>query len=111
MRRLGKHGGWVALRGSRDGGRIRAGPVGRHLEDGTDMGRSNQVGIEVLPGHEVLEALESEPWIPKLKQGFALGQLMLNMLGVATGGEGLTMPVLLVAYCASGGTGGASRVL
>jgi hypothetical protein len=46
-----------------------------------------------------------------LEQGLALGDLLLDALCVAAGGECLAMPVLLMAGGAGGGASGASWML
>ena len=97
-RGLGGHGGLVALRTGTPARRF-------ELECRINMGGGiDEIRVKILPGHDGFEVIERKSGVPELEQGLTLSELVLDMLGVATGSEGLTMTVLLVAD----GTGGSA---
>ena len=64
--------------------------------------------IDALPGADFIESIEVEVGVVTLEKGLALGELELETLSVAAGGEGPAVSVLLVAGGARCGTGGAA---
>ncbi len=84
------------------------GRVGRKLESGGD-GVVTNVEVNALTGEDVVEVIEVKCGVVPLEERFALEELALDALGVATGCEGLTVTIFLVARgaggCASGEAG------
>lgn len=69
------------------------------------------VDVDALAGADVVEVIEVEARDVLLEEGGALDDLALDALGVAAGGEGLAVSVLLVALDAGGRAGRALGML
>jgi hypothetical protein len=80
------------------------------LEGGGDR-RSIGIDLNALTDEDLIQIIYIKARDTAFKKGIALGELMLEMFGVATEGEGLTMPVFLLAGGAGGCASGASGML
>lgn len=67
--------------------------------------------VDIFSRNILIQILKSKAWVSQLEQSLALGQLVLDMLDMASGCECLTMPVFLVALGACSCTGGTARML
>lgn len=108
---LGKHWWGISLRSRLDRASLwPRNPATVHLEHWVDMSwcAADDVGVEVLPGHDLLETVDGKSRVSELEQGLALRQLQLDVLSVAAGRQCLAMSVFLVAYGGRSGAGGAS---
>ena len=85
------------------------GPCGE-LEGGGDR-RSIGLDLDALTDEDIIQIIHIKVRNTAFEKGFALGELMFEMLGVATEGERLTMPVFLLAGGAGGCASGASGML
>ena len=84
-------------------GEVGALELGGRMEGGVDF--------YALAGADVVEVGEGEAGETAFEEGLAEGDLALDELGVATEGEGLSVPVLLLAGNGRGRTGGTLWVL
>lgn len=69
------------------------------------------VEVYALANTDFVEICEAETGETAFKEGITEGDLTLDELGVAAKGEGLSVPVLLLAGYACGRTGGTFGML
>ena len=76
-------------------------------------GNRRSIGLELdtFTDEDLIQVFQIKVRDTAFEKGITLGELVFEMFGVATKGESLTMPVLLVAGGSSSCTSGASRVL
>ena len=79
------------------------------LEGGRDR-RSIRLDLNAFTDENLIQVFQIKIRDTTFEKGIALGELVFEMFGVATKGESLTMPVLLVAGGSGCCTSGASRV-
>lgn len=80
------------------------------LEGGGDR-RTIGLDLDAFTDENVIQVFQVKVRDTALEEGITLGELVFEMFGVATKGESLTVPVLLVAGGSGSRTSSASRVL
>lgn len=79
------------------------------LEGGRDR-RSIGFHLDAFTDEYLIQVFQIKVRDTAFEKSITLGELVFEMFGVATKGESLTMPVLLVARGSGSCTSGASRV-
>jgi hypothetical protein len=80
------------------------------LEGGRDR-RTIGLDLDAFTDENLIQIFQFKARDTALEEGITLGELVFEMFGVATKGESLTVPVLLMAGGSGSCTSSASRVL